>query len=196
MILYDISREVFSSPVYDGDPKPTAEFIKHMNKGDVYNLSKITMCSHTATHIDAPFHYYEEGNRIDAMRLSTFYGKCTVVTINGILTGEDMEQLLPYCRKRLIFKGSGQAYLSSSAAIVLADSDIVLVGTDAMSIAAEFDNTRTHFELARGNIAVLEGLDLQAVKDGEYTLCAFPVKVSGLEAAPCRAILMEQEKGY
>jgi len=42
---------------------------------------------------------------------------------------------------------------------------------------------------------VLEGLNLAGIKDGEYTLCAFPIKVSGAEAAPCRAVLMEQEKG-
>ena len=53
-----------------------------------------------------------------------------------------------------------------------------------------------HLELAKANIAVLEGLDLSGIKDGDYTLCAFPIKLAGLEAAPCRAILMEQEKGF
>ena len=79
---------------------------------------------------------------------------------------------------------------------MLAQSDVMLVGTDALSIAPEFEEAKTHLELAKANIAVLEGLDLSGIKDGDYTLCAFPIKLAGLEAAPCRAILMEQEKGF
>jgi len=54
---------------------------------------------------------------------------------------------------------------------------------------------RPHLELARANIAVLENLNLEGVKDGVYTLCAFPVKLSSLEAAPCRAVLIDEGKG-
>jgi arylformamidase len=78
---------------------------------------------------------------------------------------------------------------------VLAESRVILVGTDADSIAAPFDEVRPHRELARAGITVIENLNLSAIKDGEYELCAFPVKLAGLEAAPCRAILFEMEKG-
>ena len=54
---------------------------------------------------------------------------------------------------------------------------------------------KTNRELGRAEIAVLENLNLSGVDDGEYDLCAFPIKLGGLEAAPCRAILFEQEKG-
>ena len=118
-----------------------------------------------------------------------------VVTVEGVLTGEDMDNLIPRCGKRIIFKGNGKAFLSRSAASVLADSGTLLIGTDADSIAVDFDEVQTHQELARGGIAVLENLDLSAVKDGEYTLYAFPLKIKNAEAAPCRAVLMLQEKG-
>ncbi|MDR0914544.1 MAG: cyclase family protein, partial [Oscillospiraceae bacterium] len=170
--------------------------LKSHQKGDRYDLSQITLCTHTGTHIDAPRHFLEDGATIENLRLSVFYGPCTVVTIKGILTGEDMEKLLPYCKRRVIFKGSGKAYLSHSAALVLADSNVLLAGTDSLSIAAEFDDERVHYELARGDVCVLECLDLSGIDDGEYTLCAFPVKLEGLEAAPCRAILLGQQKGY
>lgn len=196
MILYDISRDVLTAKVYQGDPKPFAEFLYSIDEGDSYNLSRLEMCTHTGTHIDAPKHFYNSGNTIEKLRLATFYGKCTVFSFNGIITGEDMEKLLPYCRKRILIHGNSKSFLSSSAAIVLAQSEVLLVGTDALSIAPSFDEEKTHTELAKANIAVLEGLDLTGIKDGDYTLCAFPVKLSGLEAAPCRAILMEQEKGF
>ena len=195
MIIHDISRDTLTTPVYDGDPKPEVEYLKSIENDDVYNLSFIKMTSHSGTHIDAPLHFCEDGSPIDQLRLSTFYGKCTVITVEGILTGEDMERLLPYCKRRILFKGNGKTFLSHSAAIVLAESRVILVGTDAESIATPFDEARPHRELARAGITVIENLNLSAIKDGEYELCAFPVKLAGLEAAPCRAILFEVEKG-
>lgn len=195
MLFYDISRDTLSSKVYEGDPETEYDFIKSTDNGDMYNLSKISICSHAGTHIDSPYHFDEEGIDVGKMRISQFYGKCTVVTIEGILTGEDMDRLIPHCRKRIIFHGRGEAFLSSSAAQVLADNKIQLVGTDAISIAPSFDEAKTHYELAKGNIAILENLYLEGIKDGEYTLSAFPIKLDGLEAAPCRAVLMEEGKG-
>ena len=195
MIIHDISRDTLTTPVYDGDPKPEVEYLKSIEDMDEYNLSYIKMTTHSGTHIDAPLHFSEDGSSIDQLRLNTFYGKCTVITVEGILTGEDMERLLPYCKRRILFRGNGKTFLSHSAAIVLAESRVILVGTDAESIATPFDEARPHRELARAGITVIENLNLSAIEDGEYDLCAFPVKLAGLEAAPCRAILFEMEKG-
>lgn len=196
MLLYDITRELFSAEVYDGNPKPEKKFLKKIGDESFYNLSSVSMCTHTGTHLDAPLHFDDEGADIGSMKLSTFCGKCTVVTIDGILTGEDMERLLPHCHKRLILHGSGRAYLSVSAARVIADSGLKLIGTDAMTIATPYDELMPHLELARAGVAVLEGLFLEGVEDGEYTLSAFPLKMSGVEASPCRAVLMREPKGY
>lgn len=195
MIIHDISRDTINTPVYDGDPETRAERIKSIENGDGYNLTEISMSVHSGTHIDAPLHFYDEGSSIDNIRLNTFFGKCTVITVSGILTGEDMERLLPYCKRRVLFHGEGKTFISHSAAIVLAESRVVLVGTDAQSIAPSFDEERTHRELARAGIVIIENLNLSAIDDGEYDLCAFPIKLGGLEAAPCRAIILEQEKG-
>lgn len=195
MIIHDISKDALTTPVYEGDPQTTVEHIKSIDDGDEYNLSVISMTSHCGTHIDAPLHFCDDGSPIDRLRLNTFYGKCTVISVDGILTGEDMERLLPYCKRRILFHGEGNTFLSQSAAIVLAASRVVLVGTDADSIAPPFDEARPHRELARAGIAILENLNLSAIEDGEYDLCAFPVKLGGLEASPCRAIIFEQEKG-
>lgn len=196
MLLYDISSDIMQAKVYEGDPAPEHKYIKSLESGDEYNLSQFSMCSHNATHIDAPYHFDPDGQKIGEMRLSTFYGKCTVISVKGILTGQDMERLLPHCKKRIILHGEGEAFISQSAAVVIADSNVVLVGTDGMCLSTAFDEMRVHLEFARKGVATLEGLDLTGIRDGEYTLCAFPIKLSGSEAAPCRAILLEQEKGF
>ncbi len=197
MIIYDISRSIPETPPYEGDPETKLDIIESMENGDMYNLSAFSMSSHTATHIDAPYHFDEEGKKIDEIRLAVFYGKCTVVETDRILTGEDMEEIIPKCRKRLLIRGNGMGYIESSAAQVIADSNIVLVGTDAESIAAPFDEYRTHRILALNDKVILENLDLEDINGGsDYTLSAFPIRLDGLEAAPCRAILFEQEKGF
>ena len=195
MILYDISRDILTTQPYEGDPAPQVAVLSSIENGDSYNMTQVTMCTHNATHIDAPKHFDDDGATIGKIRLSHLYGKCTVVTIDGVLTGEDMEELLPHCKKRLILHGRGNAYLTSSAAQVVAESGLVLIGTDAVSIAAPFDELRTHLELARAGVVVLENLFLEGVQDGLYTLSAFPIKLSGLEAAPCRAVLIDEGKG-
>lgn len=195
MVFYDISRDILTTPPYGEDPAPSVQNLQSLEDGDACNVSQFTMCVHNATHIDAPKHFDDDGATVGELRLSHFYGKCTVVTISGILTGEDMEKLLPHCRKRIILHGNGNAYLSSSAAQVIAESSLILIGTDAVSIAPPFDEMRPHLELARAGKIVLENLNLEGVKDGEYILSAFPLKLSELEAAPCRAVLIDEGKG-
>ncbi|MBQ5399228.1 MAG: cyclase family protein [Ruminococcus sp.] len=198
MIIYDISRSIPKTEPYEGDPETVCEYVKSIEKGDEYNLSMFSMSAHTGTHLDAPFHFDDEGKKIDELRLSTFYGKCSVISSDRILTGGDMERILPKCRKRLIIHATGEdGGIESSAAQVIADSGLMLIGIDRQSVGADFDNNRVHRILCSNNVTILENLDLEGIKDGnDYTLCAFPIRLDGFEAAPCRAILFEQEKGF
>lgn len=195
MLLYDVSRDALKSNVYDGDPNPKVEWMSKTQYGEDYNLSVVTMCTHTGTHIDAPFHYIDDGAKIDELPLSRFYGSCTVVTIKGLITGEDMEQILPHCRKKLLLRGEGEAFLTPSAVFVLSDYGVTLIGTDGLSVALPNNEFEIHRELLLRDILILECLDLKNVDDGDYVLSAFPIKLSSLEAAPVRAVLLAQEKG-
>ncbi|HHZ06346.1 MAG TPA: cyclase family protein [Clostridiales bacterium] len=195
MILHDITRDIVSAPVYLGDPETDFQWVKRIDCGDDYNLSKIKFSSHAGTHVDAPKHFIDDGNSVSDLSIARFFGSCTVVTIDGVLTGEDMENLLPFCKKKVIFHGDGNVFLSQSAAFVMADYGISLVGTDGVSIAFEIEEERVHRELALNDIVVLESLDLTNIIDGDYTLAAFPLKIDTAEAAPVRAVLLEQEKG-
>lgn len=195
LIIHDISRDTLACEVYEGDPQTQVDRVKSIENGDDYNLSSVSICTHTGTHIDAPLHFSQDGSSISEMRLNTFTGKCTVVSVSSILTGKDMDEILANSRKKLLLHGNSKAFVSAFAARVLADSDVVMIGTDAQSIAPEYDEKETHKILAEAGIAVLENLDLSDIKDGDYDIFAFPIKLGGLEAAPCRAILFEQERG-
>ena len=195
MIVYDITREITSAPVYKGDPVTDFQWVYRIDCGDDYNLSKIKFCNHAGTHIDTPKHFLDDGNTITDYPMSRFYGGCTVITVNDVLTGEDMEQLLPRCHKKILFKGTGEGVLSLSAVFVMADYNVELVGTENISIGFEPEEIRVHRELALNDVLVIENLDLSKIKDGHYTLVALPLKIDGAEASPARVVLLEQEKG-
>ena len=63
---------------------------------------------------------------------------------------------------------------------------ILLVGTQGRTIG----ESEVYYELTSRNTAILKGLDLAEIEDGEYMLSAAPLKKENAEQAPCRAYLM------
>jgi arylformamidase len=66
-----------------------------------------------------------------------------------------------------------------------------LVGIDYLSIDKYKSAAHpSHFVLLQKNIPIIEGLNLNAVPPGEYTLVALPLNVQNADGAPARVILM------
>ena len=86
MKIYDISQEVFSCGVYPGDPKPEKQTLCAIGTGNLYNLTAFSMCAHNGTHIDAPFHFLEQGKTVDRMDLDMFVGDCWLARHDGPVT--------------------------------------------------------------------------------------------------------------
>ena len=191
MKIIDISKEMFSADVYPGDPTPVLEWKKHIGvNGSQSNFSVLTSGSHAATHLDAPYHFVDEGCTMEALPLATFYGPCTVATAQGRLTGEETRALLKPGCTRLLLRGHAQGFFTGESGAVLQEAGVILVGTESQTIG---DGDAHRAILGRG-IAVLEGLDLSAAPDGDYILAAFPLKMNGVEATFTRAVLLVPEK--
>lgn len=194
MRIFDISTDISGAPVYPGDPAPRFEKLHSIKQGELYNLTALSASLHAGTHIDAPAHFIDGAATIDRLELSAFMGDCAVIACNSYfddLTGADIEELLPPRATRVLFKTLGQCRLTRSAAFALVAAGVKLCGIDAVSIAPEDDEMAVHRELALAGVAVLEGLTLRHVQSGRYSLFALPIKMSGVEAAPCRAILLD-----
>ena len=191
MIFFDISPDILSAKLYGEDTPPRLESVCDMSAGDVYNLSDITMCLHTGAHIDAPLHFIEDGEPVDRLPLEKFIGKCTVASANGPITAQWIEKNMPWNCKKLLIKCGGNGYLMDNAVFELCRFDLDLVGVDALSIAPEDNEASVHRELMYNDIAILEGIDLSKVDDGDYFLFAAPIKIGDAEAAPCRALLIK-----
>ena len=211
MRIYDISVMIPDVPVYPGDPPTVIRRVENIKDGAEYNLTNVSMCVHTGTHVDAPLHYIDGAKSIDALDPDFFCGKARVAAVykkSGQIEADDIKKLSIKRGERLLFKTrnsidghtTGKNYyndfcaLAPSAAKYLADCGVCLTGIDYASIGAGSDTAATHKILLKAGVAVLEWLDLSKVEDGEYFLSAAPLKIAGSEGAPVRALLFDYKK--
>lgn len=192
MKIIDISRRFFSCDIYSGDPEPEAEWLATIGKNSCCNISSVHACTHTGTHADAPLHFLDGGAAIEEMSLDAFIGPCTVLEVpKGVITGEYVDRYFPKKCKRLLIKGGGRAFFMDSSAEELSSRGLMLIGTDSLSVGCKGNEAAPHKAFLQGGTAILENLDLTDVKSGEYFLFAPPVLYDTLEAAPVRAVLIE-----
>ena len=193
MKIYDISQNIFKAKVYPGDPIPTKTIIKSIDNGDNYNLSSFSMCSHTGTHVDAPSHFIKGGKTIEEISLNKFVDDCYVFEVNEPITKKLVNNSFNIIESlninKILIKGKGILTLEGAKAIK--EMKIDLIGTELLSFGNDLDEEEIHKILLKSNIVLLEGINLENVNTGKYFLNAAPLKLHGLEGAPCRAILIE-----
>lgn len=195
MTIYDISQEVFSCQVYTGDPAPERKVLSSMENGDLYNLTAFSMCAHNGTHIDAPFHFIEDGKTVDAICLDSFVGMAYVAEHHGTVSGEDAAAILEKAKaldteaaKRILIKGDAE--VSPEAARVFATAGILLLGNESQTVGPEDAPMEVHLILLGADMVLLEGLRLAEVSEGVYFLNAAPLNLAGADGSPCRAVLI------
>ena len=192
MKIYDISQEVFSCSVYPGDPKPEKELLSATAAGDLYNLTAFSMCAHNGTHIDAPFHFLGDGKTVDRLDLDTFVGDCYVARHAGDVTAADAAAILKKAQSAQRILIAGNATVTPEAAAVFASAEIKLLGNEGQSVGPENAPMQVHLILLRRGIALLEGIVLKDVPEGQYFLSAAPLNLAGADGAPCRAYLIKK----
>ena len=193
MKIYDISQEVFSCAVYPGDPKPEKQTVYSTGAGDLYNLTSFAMCAHNGTHVDAPFHFLHDGKTVDQIDLSHFVGDCFVARHEGDVTAADAENILKKAdgAERILI--AGNATVTIEAAEVFAAGGIKLLGNEGQTVGPENAPMEVHLILLRREIALLEGIVLQGVPEGQYFLSAAPMNLGDADGAPCRAYLIQED---
>ena len=196
MKIIDISQEIMSCKVYPGDPAPKGERLVSMDRGDAYNMSAFSMCAHNGTHVDAPFHFINEGKTIDQMPLESFVGPCYVARHNGEVTADDAVEIMEKAvnngaAERILI--AGDAVVTAEAAEVFADHNIKLIGNESQSVGPENAPMKVHKILLSKEIVLLEGIVLDGVEEGKYFLSALPLNIKGFDGSPCRAYLIELE---
>lgn len=194
-MIYDISQEVFSCHVFPGDPQPVGKRIMQIGHGDICNLTELSMCAHNGTHIDAPFHFLQDGKTVDQIALSRFVGDCYVARHSGDLTAEDAKAVLAAAAQhgaaeRILI--AGKMTVTEEAAEVFAAAGILLLGNESQTVGPEDAPAAVHRILLNAEVVLLEGIVLEHVPEGAYFLSAAPLNLGGCDGAPCRAFLMDR----
>ena len=195
MKIIDISQEVLSCKVFPGDNSPRGELVKSMEDGELYNLSMLSMCAHNGTHIDAPFHFLNDGKTVDKMPLEAFVGDCYMVRHEGDVTAEDAREILKKAEiaganERILI--GGKATVTLAAAQLFAEAGIKLIGNESQTVGSENAPMAVHKVLLAKEIVLLEGVVLSGIAEGKYFLNAAPLNFAGFDGAPCRAWLIEK----
>ncbi|MBE0642964.1 MAG: cyclase family protein [Bacteroidetes bacterium] len=203
--IIDISTPLDErTPVYAGDPAFTRTIVASIDdEGGGYNLSTLAMSAHSGTHIDAPAHFLAKGKTIDQIQPRRWLSTAVVIDVDGIrrIRTEDLERHGIRTGDSVLLRANAKrpadahpddfSSLSLDAAAYLVSKKINLVGIDALSIEAYDDPSwPVHKKLLRNNILILEGLRLQHVAPGRYTLIATPLLITGGDGAPARALLV------
>ncbi len=197
MKIYDISQEIFGCKVYPGDRGPSKITDMSMSNGSLYNLTSFEMGAHNGTHVDAPFHFFNDGDTIENIPLEKTVGYCYVTVQNESITEEKACEILACaqrktgeCSKRILIKGNGE--MTVGGARIFADAGIYLIGVEGQSVGEESAPMEVHKILLDKKTVLLEGIRLTDIEPDVYLLNCTPIKLNGFDGAPCRAILIKE----
>jgi arylformamidase len=190
--------------VWPGDTAFEYQLVWKRSAGAAVNVGSARMSTHCGTHVDAPFHFDEDGQKVDELSLTTFIGKTLVIHARGCqnVSRNKLSRDLQGATRVLIRTDAWGDPHSFPESIPVMDLDvpdwlrsqgIVLLGVDLPSVdALDSKDLPIHHALARNQIAILESLHLRDVEEGVYDLVAAPLKIVGGDAAPVRAVLIRR----
>jgi arylformamidase len=177
-----------------------------IEQGSDYNISMVTLSTHSGTHVDAPLHFIQGGRSIDMVDFDATVGPARVIEIT------DPESIKPAelegCEitpgERVLFKtvNSNKPWpelpfeenyvaVTPEAAAYLVDRKVRCVGIDYLSVGSlNMDSSvPTHKTLLAGGVWIIECLYLGGISPGLYDLVCLPLRIEGAEGAPARAII-------
>ncbi|UYX55032.1 arylformamidase [Bacillus thuringiensis] len=166
------------------------------------NVGKLTMSIHTGTHIDAPFHFDNDGKKVLDLDIQVYVGAARVIDVSGLesIGKKELERFNLEGVERLLLRTSshGKAqefpektpYLRADIAPFLSDKGIRLIGVDVPSVDPLDDKElAAHHQLFKHGIHILENVVLEHVADGDYELIALPLALTDADGSPVRAVI-------
>ena len=192
--------------MWPGDPRVVVEPVARVEDGDVAAVSRLALGTHTGTHVDPPAHFLAGGITVDELPLDVLVGPALVADATGDapIDAARLEQLdLPAGTTRLLLKTraagvapSGSRGNVAAPGLVAPDGaewlvarGVRLVGVDTLSIEPAGADYPVHRILLGAGVIIVEGLDLAAAPPGPYELVCLPLRITGGDGAPARAVL-------
>lgn len=208
MKVFDISIPFSSTtPTWKNEQSFQRELVKTIAVNGA-NVSKLTLGSHSGTHIDAPFHFLPSGKTIEKINLAALIGPCRVIQFDygkDEITKDELAAFQIQKGERILIGANGRRLyashydpqftpLSPGAAHLLASVPVQLLGLDYLSVERSGNPGHpVHTSLLTYGVIILEGIDLSEVDPGNYYLVCLPLKIASGDGAPARAILLDED---
>ena len=208
MTVIDLTHTIREDmPVYPGTEPPRMETASTYEK-DFFKETKMTMYTHTGTHMDPPAHVFAGRTTLDQFPAEQFIGKALVIDCRDLKDGDaiTMEHIRKYGSKPeqadfLLFNIGWDRYWGSDAYFgdfPCVDDEVLDfimagnykgIGVDTISIDPMNKLTR-HRRLFQGkDIVIIENLTgLHRCGDDLFSFSAFPLKLSDCDGSPVRAV--------
>ncbi len=175
-----------------------------------YNITQISLSTHQGTHLDVPFHFFDDGRTVDEMELDRFYGPASLVDLapGGCLppgTPITVDRFAPHADlfqpgAKVIYRtGWDRAFgtpeyfsrfptLTLEAARWLAAKKISLLGMDTPTPSVDWKECHWIL-LGRGaEMVIVEGLTCLELLPPKFLFAGFPLKIKGRDGSPIRAV--------
>lgn len=196
--------------VYPGDPA-FASTPATTIAAEGFHVQQISMGSQTGTHVDAPWHFAEDGLRIDELPLDRFVCRLVLADVRGLaprtvigwdrLAGLDLgpDAALVLWTGWSAHRGT-DAYWDHPFLAAAACARVLAAGVRTFALdAPNLDETRfdrpaadgfaSHRLIAAADGVIIENLCcLDDLGPGPYTLSVLPLRLTGADGAPCRAV--------
>lgn len=204
MNIIDISMELNEKTVvWVDDDQPKLIPLARKPEAPV-NFTWLDFGAHAGTHIDAPYYLFNEKWKSDEVPFEVLIGDCQVVDltdVDDLIEVEDLKKHSITC-ERILLKtqnsydnmekyNPNHVALSTKAAEYLRDLGIKLIGYDYQSFERN-GAVDIHRIFMERNVVALDNLRLKETEEKLYKMICLPVKVTGIDAAPSRAILIEE----
>lgn len=224
MKIVDLSVKLYDGlQSYAAHPKVTIyNYVTHEFSAARYQLpakgfaTKLLIISdHMGTHLDAPFHFVEEGKTIDQVPLEDTFGDAIVIDVSD----KPKEQPATAAMLQQQLEKTGEvvkagdivlirtwpdewnapgfhdfAVLDRSAAQWLVEQKVKAVGVDAPNIDTGVDMQRPcHMTLLSRGIGIIENLTrLDQLSKTRFFFMGVPLYIEGLTGSPIRAVAIEE----
>lgn len=204
----DITQPLESNIAHWPEDEPFA-YNKTVNKEDSgsVNIGKISMSTHIGTHVDAPFHFTNDGERIIDIDIERYIGKCTIIDIKDYpeIDATILKKKMHKATQRLLIKTNlpnrperfpdDVPPVTPDGASYMAEWGVQLVGVDTPSVDdIDSKDLPGHHALYEHDIYILENVMLDHVSEGEYELIALPLAMKEADGSPVRAVIRPVEE--
>ena len=208
--IVDLSLDIYDkAPTFWADPKTAV--IEHLHIENLkYNITQLVMSTHLGTHLDAPFHFFDNGRTVDQLDLSRGFGPASVLDLSakgpkGEITRDELmkyDRIITRGSRLIIRTGWDRVFpdaryftdfpgIQPEACSFLAERRIACLAMDMPSVYGP-DYVSAHHALLGAEVLIVEGLaHLERLANQQVFFVALPLRIRGRDGSPCRGIAID-----